>query len=395
MSITVAKVLDNLSQMVESFISREMVPPLLDKNSNILAARAVSMAIDNAAVAYDYPGILKLMEDKVEATVRAQLAELRKMVDVLQSKQGGELLSLHSRVQQFIFSLSLADWQPKLTRIQPEYAYIEVEKELMLRFEGLFRCAASLRPQRPELSLANSRITFYPQGSKDESLKFSLPTKELAFSESAHTNCYLVKGMLSVFYSPAAGRASLKALYHVHLLTFPLSLGEIKLTYSEMVVACVVQQHFRSATFKLDRKDFGHGQLIEREIIVKPSHGWQISSTPQIHSKGAVEEVLKEQFNEMQASVKLSLPADQEEVVSHVEFDERQNEMREQPHEEMVKLQWGMTFSFEASSYHIDFVSFKGHKYELKGPDANESNPYLKILRTPKGYQLVAAPPTE
>jgi hypothetical protein len=204
------------------------------------------------------------------------------MVTVLQSKQSGELLSLHSRVPKFIFSLSLADWQPKLTGIQPDYAYIEAEKELMLRFEGLFRCAASLRPQRPELSVANSRITFYPQGSKDENLKFSLPTKELAFPESALTNCHLVKGMLTVLYSPAASRASLKALYHVHLLTFPLSLGEIKLTYPETVVACVVQQHFRSATFRLDRKDFAPGQLIEREIVVKPSHGWKISSTPQI-----------------------------------------------------------------------------------------------------------------
>lgn len=380
---TVGKALESLTNSVNTVIEQESAIP--GENSHFEAARDVSMAIGNAVVAYGYPGILEVLEEKVEASVQDRLAELRSMVALLESRQTAESVSLFSRVQMFIHALPLAKWQPKLTGISPRCVAL-IGGSYQVSFLGEFQHAGSYKSAK--LILGEDYLKLTPH-TTENTLSFLAPFPLGCFSSISQDNWHTLKGTLKVEYYVGGWFNSYRtASYPIHVRTYPAGPGRIKVTYPKLTSRIVEKLH-RSATFSVSRKDFPEEQLIERALVVLPSPGWKISGP--IYPKG-LNDLSKVQSFRGQVYVTLCLPADQDKVKTHIEFTETKEEQVEIEHSEWVKLKWGGYVGFETSKLHVELESFDGQKFELNDPE--EKIPYLQITRSKYGFLLIATSPT-
>ena len=382
-NVLISQALQDFRTSVDSFIKGK-VSALKSAilTLELSAAREVELAIENTRIAYDYRGFLKLTVEKVDVVVKSQLETLLRMVADLKSLAA--IPTLSSRVDQYIRSLPLANWQPKVTGICPSYAFIDKDLRLKISFSGWFEDAANC-PNGCRLTLNNIAHKVHETGLSRLTFKATLSKEEIANSEN-----HWIKGRLQVPYNVGWVRnVYTMAEYEVWIVA-TLGPGKITLTTPKSEVVNVIKRQFKSATLSLSRKDFPTESLVERDHQILPSRGWKFSGTPKIHLTAAG--VLQNHSSD-HVSVKLSLLPGEKEVQAQVECEEMQEVMGEKNTDEVIPLRWGGMYSFKAASFTAKLERFDGEMFTFTGAD--ESQPYLKVVKKDEWVSLVATlPPT-
>ncbi len=381
----VSKVLESLRGSVNAVIEQEN--DVAGESPVFEAARDIRLAIGNAFVAYEYPDWLKLLEDKVDAAVQRQFAELKSMVAALESRRSAEIVSLHSRVQLFINSLPLADWQPKLTGVAPRCVPI-IGGAYKISFLGCFQYAGSTMSATFVLDECRL-IAALP--TREDCLSFIAPYPLGCFPKLSYEKWHTMKGKLEVEYCVGGWfNPYRKAVYEIDVRIFPLGPGPMTVTYPK-IVESVVERLYKSLTFIISSQDFAPGQPKEREMVILPSKGWKISGSPRVilHKEADCKACVR--YSQDQVSLRFCLLEDEERAEAHVEFTEAQTERVEKEHTEQVKLKWGGYVGFESPTIRAELECFNGQKYQLIGSD--ETNPYLRIIRLKDQFLLIATSP--
>lgn len=408
--MTVGAVLTGLKERVGGIINNPMASPseaLVDPIVD--AAREVSMAIENALVAYDYSTICLKQENAVDNVIKKQLAELREMVTVLESKRTAEITGLYASVQRFILSPNLQpSWQPKYTGITPRYAYI-VQGQLVVTISGCF--AHAVKYNKATLKVDNASFplsaTFLKNGvlteTTSESLSFTVQASE-AMLNPLSRKCRVIKGELEVEYnSGSIFNSYQKATYDVYLGIYPPGPGDVILRYEKREVIKEDKRTTQSAKFSLSRNDIKVEGPVTSNFTLRPSKGWTISGTPKLHIRSKVKDSTEVQTAESDApegtfaadhiDASLTLLENQTKVKGYFHFDEVQDVMGEQLHTKSLPLKWEENFDFEASTFRVELKPFEGPDIVLTKD--NKTSPYLQVIGSNGTYSLVAKIPKQ
>ncbi len=381
-----------LRQEVHKFISSEMEQQKgADLNAHLEAARDVSVAIENAFVAYDYPGVLALTTDKVTATVTHQLDELRMIVSQLTAKNAREVVGLYSRVHQLMFELKLQNWQSCLSGAFPRHVYV-TRNRFQISFTGNFKDAIAYKAA--ELVIGEDRFKFDTQKSTESKLYFVVQLREGCLPDSALKNCYVLKGRLEVDYNLGHWMSwARKATYEVYMGIFPLAPGEGTLTYPKREVVRQDQRVYKSANFTIRPEGAEASLLVEKHIVVLPSPGWKITGVPRVVTKDYTTDVAQDQYTADQVNVKLSLPAGQPKLKAHVEFQESQDVIEDRDHTQPLTLKWDEPFDFESPTFTIRYKTLEGTDLVLTETD--KKKPGLEVTAFEGKHRLIATPSVE
>ncbi len=391
-SSSVSTILNGFTAAVNTVIQEEIKNTKdTTVNHHIEAARDVGIAIGNAHTAYDYQGALSTTVNEVDQKTRDQIFELKGIVETLQARQNFTVLDLQGRIQKYIKSLPLADWQPQLTGVSPRYVIVE-KNRFTISFLGLFRHVAKHNGGYL-LSLGIPAICTHIKA-EEGCLSFEVTLQE-ALPPAALTNRYFMLGTLAVDYNTGVLRNIYKrVLYEVWIGTWSLNIGRITITRPVTHILTPLRSPFRSVTLKLSRKDFASNTVIEKEVIIPPSEDWQINMDApiELHSKGSTLPVPRSEYDSKGVKVKLRLGAYEEEVETYVTFEETKPQIKVvETTTEIPSLKWGEKSFLNYKKFQLQFKSVDGKDFECSGAD--ESNPYLKVIQVLGGFELVATAP--
>lgn len=224
---TLRSVLTHRKDQVNGLIEKEM--PLINgyRCEYIETASDVGLAIDNAWNASDYEGILDQTIDKVDKVVADQIKQIREMVTDLQEKKSLVLVNLSSRAKQFIESLVLKGWMPKVVGLFPRYVWV-VHGSFVSSASGRFKYAVSY-PSTCSLEIPGHRTQ--QKEIKEGAVTFDVTQHISTMITLAQTrHCHFIKGTLKVQYNVRSLWTSLKtATFDLWIGIFPRGPGYISL----------------------------------------------------------------------------------------------------------------------------------------------------------------------
>ncbi|HEY5235692.1 MAG TPA: hypothetical protein VIJ14_05905, partial [Rhabdochlamydiaceae bacterium] len=365
--MAVASVRDSLvllRQSVGNFIGAQVEQQKgVEPNIHLEAARDVSLGIENALVAYDYPGVLSVPADKVTAAVSGQLKQLQEIVTLLEAKNNREVLGLYSRVQQLIFSLGLRSWQPRLTGTWPRQVYV-VNNGFEVSFAGLFQDAVAYKAAC--LVVGEDRFELKNGTSANDRLYFAVKLRPGYIPDTALNNCHVIKATLEVDYLMHRMLSfARKAKYEVSIGMQPLLACNATVKYSKKEVVREDKRPQQSATFTISREKLKVEGPIVNHFRVGPTPGWKISGTPIILIGEAASDVPQDKYTDDYINIELNLPADQQKIEAHAEFVESQPVIEEREFSQTVPLKWGVPFDFESPTFNITIKPLDGPEVVL------------------------------
>lgn len=379
----VAYQLSDLNRQNDDFIVQQSkTSPNIGQDEYIKAARAASIALNNMRHACEHQNTMSLPFENVTAPLRDQLGELIEIVTLLQTKPKDTIQSLIERAQRFTSTLKLAGWQPQLGEMTP-FVYV-VDGCFDLVVPGVFDHAA--RTKKFTLTLLN--CTAEQKESKPDALSFKVSASTDFFPESAKLNYHLFKVRVEVDYK---GWTSIyQAKFEPWVITYPLNLG-LQSTCIQKTVKEILKRPFRSATFKLHRRDFKDGKEVTRQQTIWPSEGWKIADQVKLFSNSKTASK-GNQFPNNSAVITLTLHKEvTEKVWAYVEFEEYQEVMEEKGIKSSLSLPWGKSSDFKAERFQLTFTH-QGVPYTIT--QLCEPNNFLKVEKTGDNtYKITATVP--
>jgi len=351
-------------------------------NNHVEAARNVSLGIENAMVAYDYPGILNLATNQAKAPVPMQLAELSKIVTTLKEKKEQEFLTLYQRVQCFILSLDLHSWEPRLAGTLHSHVYVK-KNCFEVFFNGMFKNAVAYNEAR----LIVGKSEFKPKQAADDRLNFSVTIPSNYLSEKAHNQYCVIKASLEVGYNHGALITyPRKAQYEVYIGLYPLNAAQATVNSTTKVPIENKKQKTRSPMFTISGENKTSNTL---SYCATP--GWTISGTPSLVINDVSEEISKEKYTESRVDLQLSVNSGNKEIRAFVEFEESHPAFEDKLSTHEVSLKWDEPFEFEAETFKIHIKSLEGAEVELT--EIKKAEGCFRVTSSNGKYQLIAIPP--
>lgn len=398
---TVGDVISQLTSSVNAFIENQNKDLKAPRSTAIELATDVSIAIGNAQTAWTYSGELTAVEIKADQKVRDQLTILRDFVEALGSQETFSAANLASHVRRFNESLSLPIWQPKLKDIFSRYVFAQQSHTyprygFEVSFHGNFECAGkNLKGCSLSFPDFEGHVSIQPSALTD-TLTFKITgLKKEFFSQIPKEGCKFVKGVLTVQYDAGRLLSDIRqAIYGIWIGIYPLTPGQITLTYPVEKVVAVKEQPFRSPTMNLARAHFPNEEIRERKITFYPTPGWKIKmfDPPKLFCNGGSSNIGHEDFNEHVFNATLKLPEGQEKDDYWVTFTEMKEIREMRDHAEQVDLEWGKYHPIPSNKFAVHFNSFDGQIFDFTSDDIKKI-PYLKVRDFQNGYELVAEVP--
>jgi hypothetical protein len=373
---TVGNKLNEMDEGIEIFCQKEMKNISNTLSPQMDAANDVQCAVDNARVAWTYPGYLEKYMDRVDQVVQQRLKELDQMIlDLLASKIEG----IRGRSLLFISRLGLNDeWQPTLNPgIDP---VLITKDDLVVVFKGRFKHVK--KTPRPQFVVYFNRRPFGAMASEgnitETSVTIGIDPKSLIFSETAQRHFHYIKASFTTQYESGSWTSNIRnARYTLRIGAYPLTPGIIRTLGNPK---WLYKRRIRSMTFSLQRVDFLREDKLIREIVVQPTKGWKLAAKPNALLNG------KTPIGSVDGGIPITLVLENEpEVETFVEFDE----VNETDH---LVLPWGEKQLIDRSQLPIEVETFDGQK--LKIEDVDQSKPYLKVRSIGTNIlELTAEPP--
>lgn len=381
------------SKQVDAFIEAENLKLKGGSPSpNIEAAIKVSLALGNAAVAYNYSGAWRTSTDKVDDVVKKQLDELQKMVETLNSSNTLAIQGLASRAQDLVRSLKLFDWQTQVTDVFPKYVTMS-QDQFKVSISGRFQKPANRG--RYDLSIFNKRAGRL--SATPDSLSFTGVIPKHLIPDSLNHNCRFIQGTLEVegYNSKVYSNNVTTSTFTVWFGVYPLYIGDITVISNK--VSTLVRP-FKSAKMVLDPKDFPKGELVERKFSIYPTSGWRFNIRdrhPMVMVNGKFDQSLRaDQYDEKSITFTMKLTSEKI-IEEQVEFEETKDEVQPEEILKSVQLKWGEECLLEKvpgqKFRQIKYRSFDNQEFVINGPD--ETKPYLKVRECVVGLRLFAEAP--
>jgi hypothetical protein len=385
---TVRNTLVSMRQSVDKFITTEIEQQKVGGiNTHLEAARQVSLGIENAMVAYNWPGDLDKATALAPPHVAKQLVELSKLINELKVKNDKGILDLYSRVQGFILSLNLHSWEPRYAGTLHQHVYVK-NNCFDVCFTGLFKDAVAYNGA--QLSVGENKGTLTQ--STEGRLNFSVKLGDNYLHEKTLHQPYLLKASLEVGYN-LRGWFPKKAQYDVYIGLRPLLAANATLSCIHRNQLENKKQTKMSPTFTIDREKLKIEGPIVNQLTFSATPGWQITGTPKMVLGDTFEEVSTDKYSMHSVGLELSLGPDQQKIEGYVEFEESQPVYKETIETQPISLKWGVPFQFEAPAFKLNIKPLEGEEVELT--ETTKERGCFKVIEYDGKYQLVATPPEQ
>jgi hypothetical protein len=381
--LDVASALYQYRTSLEKFVDEEIQQSKTLINPYIDAATDLSCTITHMELAFEKANVLDQLVEEVDSVTRHRLNFIRGELEELRQREPLYLPNLASCVRALTPTLNLPAGYPQVTGMTHRYVFV-VNDGFKVTFVGAFDQALAAGKTHlivdKQTSKCELEITPHAVAAKVTGLSNDM------YPQGAMHNTHFLKLTLQVPY--LAGKVK-QASFSMWTGVFPLSPGEISLTYPKLQVVKVHEQHFRTGNITLSRPSEVPGPIHFSRMTRPLLDGWKVKGAPTLHIGGETLQLPKENYSPDAIHVEPELTEKDSECTYHLEFDATKEDVEMKPHTEKVALKWGKKFSFTAESFEVEMVShFDGKAYKFIG---DGGTPHLTIHTGPDKRRTITA----